>query len=65
MASCSKLTLLARYINSGSFKEEFCFCSFLELTTMASEILNKVSLNQKIFCGIILVGALQMEHLLC
>ena len=35
VASCSKLTVLARYINSGSFKEEFLFCSFLELTTMA------------------------------
>ena len=43
VASCSQLMVFARYVNSGSFKEEFLFCSPLELTTKASDILEKVS----------------------
>ena len=55
--------VFAMHINSGSFKEEFLFCS-LQLTTKASDILEKLSsfFNQKIFCGIISVGAVQLEH---
>ncbi|XP_042213890.1 zinc finger BED domain-containing protein 5-like, partial [Homarus americanus] len=43
VASCSQLMVLARYVHSGSFKEEFLFCSSLETTTKASYILEKVS----------------------
>jgi hypothetical protein len=42
VASCSKLLVSARYVHSGSFKEEFLFCSSLEITK-ASDILEKVS----------------------
>ena len=63
-ASCSQLMVFARYVNSRSFKEEALFCSHLELTTKASDILENVSsfCNQKIFCGIISVDAVKMEH---
>ena len=43
VASCSQLMVFARYVHAGSFKEEFLFCSPLELTTKASDILEKVS----------------------
>ena len=43
VASCSQLLVFARYVHSGSFKEEFLFCSPLEITTKASDILEKVS----------------------
>ena len=43
VASCSQLMVFARYAHAGSFKEEFLFCSPLELTTKASDILEKVS----------------------
>jgi len=43
VASCSQLLVFARYVHSGSFKEEFLFCSPLETTTKASDILEKVS----------------------
>ncbi|XP_068234241.1 protein FAM200C-like [Palaemon carinicauda] len=43
VASCSQLMMFARYVHSDSFKEEFLFCSPLDLTTKASDILEKVS----------------------
>lgn len=39
VASCSQLMVFARYVHSSSFKEEFLFCSSLEITTKASYIL--------------------------
>ena len=67
MTSCSQLMVFARYVNSGSFKEEFLLCSSHELTTKASDISEKVLsfLDQKMLCGIISVGAVQIEHQLC
>ena len=38
VALCSQLLVFARYVHSGSFKEEFLFCSPLETTIMASDI---------------------------
>lgn len=43
VASCSQLLVFARYVHSGSFKEEFLFCSPLETTTKAADVLEKVS----------------------
>ena len=67
VASCSQLMVFARYVNSSSHKEEYLFCSPLELMTKALDILEKVSsfYDKKIFCVIIPVGAVQMEHQLC
>ena len=43
VASCSQWMVFAGYVNSVSFREEFLFCSPLELTTKATDILEKVS----------------------
>ena len=45
--------MIARYVNSGSFNEEFLLCSPLELATMASGNLEKASSfeNLNIFVG--------------
>lgn len=58
VALCYEL-LFAKYVHSGSFKEEFHVCSSLETTTKTSDILEKVSsffLNHEIFYGIMFVG---------
>ena len=34
--------MYARYVHNNAFKEEFLFCSALETTTKAADILNKV-----------------------
>ncbi|XP_069181799.1 protein FAM200C-like [Procambarus clarkii] len=43
VASCSKLLVFTKYVHSDSIKEEFLFCSPLETSTNASDILKKVS----------------------
>ena len=43
VALCSKLMVFARYVNSGSIKDEFLFCSPLEQMTKDLDILEKVS----------------------
>jgi hypothetical protein len=54
VALCSQLLVFARYVHSGSFKEEFLFCSPLETTITASDNLEKVSSffeSEKSFMG--------------
>lgn len=41
--SCAQLLAFVRYVNNGRIKEEFLFCSALETTTRASDILEIVS----------------------
>ena len=67
VASCSQLMVFARFVNSSSFKEEFLFCSPLELTTKATDILEKVLpfFESENLLWIISVGAVQMEHQPC
>ena len=43
VASCSQVIVFEGYVNTGSFKGEFIFCSPLELMTKASDIMEKVS----------------------
>ena len=42
-SSCAQLMVYARYVYNNAFKEEFLFCSALETTTKAADILNKVT----------------------
>uniref|UniRef100_UPI00358F67E6 SCAN domain-containing protein 3-like n=1 Tax=Myxine glutinosa TaxID=7769 RepID=UPI00358F67E6 len=41
--SCSQLLVFVRYIHSDDIKEEFLFCSALETTTKAVDVMEKVS----------------------
>ena len=43
ISSCAQLMVYARYVCNNAFKEEFLFCSALETTTKAADILNKVA----------------------
>ncbi|XP_076339961.1 zinc finger BED domain-containing protein 5-like [Tachypleus tridentatus] len=43
VSSCSQLLVFVRYINSGDIKDEFLFCSALETTTKADDVMEKVS----------------------
>ena len=43
VSSCVQLMVYARYVCNNAFKEEFIFCSALETTTKATDILNKVT----------------------
>ena len=40
---CSQLMVFTKYIYNKTFKKEFLFCSSLETTTKAADILEKVS----------------------
>ena len=40
---CAQLMVFAKYVYNNTFKEEFLFCSPLETTTKAADILEKVS----------------------
>ncbi|XP_068228019.1 protein FAM200C-like [Palaemon carinicauda] len=44
VSSCSQLLVFVRYINSGYIKDQFLFCSTLETTTKADDVMEK-SLN--------------------
>ena len=43
ISSCAQLMVSTRYVCSNAFKEEFLFCSALETTTKAANILNKIT----------------------
>ena len=43
ISSCAQLMVFTKYIYNDLFKEEFLFCSSLETTTKAADILEKVS----------------------
>ena len=43
VSSCSQLLVFVRYINSGNIKDEFLYCSALESTTKADDVMEKVS----------------------
>ncbi|XP_068212637.1 zinc finger BED domain-containing protein 5-like [Palaemon carinicauda] len=43
VSSCSQLLVFVRYINSGDNQDEFLFCSALETTTKADDVMEKVS----------------------
>ena len=63
ISSCAQLRVYARYVCNNAFKEEFLFCSTLETTTKAADILNKVTffitegLEWKNFAGCCTDGA--------
>lgn len=42
VASYSQLLVLVKYVHSGSFKDEFLFCSALETANKATGIIEKV-----------------------
>ena len=44
ISSCAQLMVYTKYIYNDTFKEEFLFCSSLETTTKAADILEKVSI---------------------
>ena len=51
--SCAQLMVFTKYIYNDTFKEEFLFCSSLETTTKAADILEKVSTffqSEKVGC---------------
>ena len=60
--SCAQLMVFTKYIYNDTFKEEFLFCSSLETTTKAADILKKVStfFNSRIWNGKILLVVAQM-----
>ncbi|XP_068240097.1 zinc finger BED domain-containing protein 5-like [Palaemon carinicauda] len=67
VSSCSQLLVFVRYINSGDIKDEFLFCSALETTTKADDIMEKVStffqeedLQWENVCGVCTDGAAAM-----
>ena len=63
-ASFSQLMVFARYVGSGYLTEVLLICSPLELGS-SNRIFWKrfyLSFDQKIFCGIISVVTVQMEH---
>ena len=43
ISSCAQLMVFAKYIYNDTFKEEFLFCSSLETTTKAADILEQGS----------------------
>ena len=43
VSSCSQLLVFVRYINLCDIKAEFLFCSALETTTKADDVMEKVS----------------------
>ena len=43
ISSCAQLMVYARYVCNNAFKEKFLFCSALETTKKAADILNKVT----------------------
>ena len=43
ISSCAQLMVFAKYVYNDTFKEEFLFCSPLETTTKAADILKKIS----------------------
>ena len=64
VSSCSQLLVFVRYINSGDIKDEFLFCSALETTTKADDVMEKVStffkeedLQWENVCGVCTDGA--------
>ncbi|XP_068229404.1 protein FAM200C-like [Palaemon carinicauda] len=64
VSSCSQLLVFVRYINSGDIKDEFLFCSALETTTNADDVMEKVSpffqeedLQWENVCGVCTDGA--------
>ena len=44
VSSCSQLPVFVRYINTGDIKDEFLFCSALETTTKADNVMEKFQL---------------------
>ena len=65
VSSCSQLLVFVRYINSGDIKDEFLFCSALETTTKADDVMEKNSTSKKIFNGKTCAGFVLMGHQLC
>ena len=43
ISSFAQLMVYARYVCNNTFKEDFLFCSSLETTTQAADILNKAT----------------------
>jgi len=43
ISSCSQLMVFAKCIYNSTFKEELLFCSSLETTTKAADVLQKIS----------------------
>ena len=62
-----QLLVFVRYMNSGNIKEEFLFCSALETTTKADDVMenNQLFSKMKILNGKTCVGFVQMGHHLC
>ena len=62
ISSCAQLMVFTKYIYNDTFKEEFLFCSSLETTTKAADILEKVStfFSPRIWNGKILLVVAQM-----
>ena len=64
VSSCSQLLVFVRYIHSGDIKDEFLFCSTLETTTKADDVMEKFSfffheecLQWENVCGVCTDGA--------
>ncbi|XP_076325135.1 protein FAM200C-like isoform X1 [Tachypleus tridentatus] len=64
VSSCPQLLVFVRYINSGDIKDEFLFCSALETTTKADDVMENVStffqdedLQWENVCGVCTDGA--------
>ena len=64
VSSCAQLLVFVRYICSGDIKEEFLFCSELDMTITSADIMKKIKsffeaagLQWKDICGVCTDGA--------